>query len=232
MGGSADAPRSGSGPVVFLIHGIDDSGGIFRRMRRGLASAGYRPETVDYTPSDGRLGIDRLAEQIRRPVETRLKSDPGPFGIVGFSMGGLVARALLASEEPLPARPSVFISISSPHNGTWMAWTRLNDAGAQMRPGSPFLARLNERRSSLNGIRLGTIRTPFDLVILPSSSSVLEGARNESVPVLLHPLMASDGRVIRLVIEMLDGTFRAPADQTPLPRADSLLRPPPGPGDG
>ncbi len=208
-------------PVVFLIHGIDDDGSIFCRMGQYLGKSGYRPFVIEYSPSDGRVGIDQLAEQVRPSVEKVLKNNPGRYAVVGFSMGGLVARALFASDSPLSDRPEIFISISSPHAGTWMAWSRLNEAGRQMCPGSSFIDHLNARRSSLDGIRLATIRTPFDLVILPSSSSILPGARNDSVPVLLHPFMVKDKRVICRVIEMLDDVFY-PLKTLPAPRSADL----------
>jgi hypothetical protein len=43
----------------------------------------------------------------------------------------------------------------------------------------------------------------MDLMILPASSSKLEGARERTFPVILHPLMVSDGRVLRAVEEAL-----------------------------
>jgi triacylglycerol lipase len=39
-------------------------------------------------------------------------------------------------------------------------------------------------------------RTPMDLVILPTDSSVWDRAENLSFPVVLHPLMLTSGKVL------------------------------------
>jgi len=59
------------------------------------------------------------------------------------------------------------------------------------------------------------------LMIVPSHSSRLEGARERTVPVILHPLMPRDGRVLRAVEEAL--TVERPEDFSALP-----VTPPPG----
>jgi hypothetical protein len=40
-------------------------------------------------------------------------------------------------------------------------------------------------------------------MILPSSSSTLPWARNDSLLVLMHPLMVLDGRVVRQIVRDL-----------------------------
>ncbi len=192
---------------VLLVHGIDDTGRIFSGMRKHLLKAGYEPLCLDYTPNNGRVGFDFLAQQIGAKIDA-VVADNERFAIVGFSMGGLVVRHVLQSGAT-KRRPEVFVSISSPHEGTLMAWTRWNEGGRQMRRGSPFLNQLRERLPSLQGTRLVTIRTPLDLVILPSTSSLLPGAENHSVPVLLHPLMVHDRRVLKLLVRTLAGSLAA-----------------------
>jgi triacylglycerol lipase len=65
-----------------------------------------------------------------------------------------------------------------------------------MRPGSAFLRRLQATEKSLRGVELISYRTPLDLMILPSTSSIWAPALNLDFPVLLHPLMLSDEDVL------------------------------------
>jgi pimeloyl-ACP methyl ester carboxylesterase len=65
-------------------------------MRRWLEERGYRVLAVDLKPSNGSVGLDKLAEQLREFVECEL-TPAGPFDLVGFSMGGLVSRYCAAT---------------------------------------------------------------------------------------------------------------------------------------
>ena len=68
-----------------------------------------------------------------------------------------------------------------------------------MRPGSVFLRDLNRDRAQLDRIGFTSIWTPFDLMIVPASSSILPVGRSIRVNVPAHAWMVSDPRVLRLV---------------------------------
>jgi triacylglycerol lipase len=75
---------------VLLIHGIDDTAILFERLQARLRDV--RPfHALDLVPNDGKLGLEKLAEQIADYVEDRLDGS-ARFDIVSFSMGGLIAR--------------------------------------------------------------------------------------------------------------------------------------------
>ena len=186
---------------VVLIHGIWDTFHTMRKMERGLRDAGFEPIAINLSPNDGRVCLDVLGEQVRRQIDAQLPHGER-FSIVGFSMGGLVARSYLRQFGD-PKRVETFVSIASPHRGTWMAWLSLNPGGCDMRPGSAFLAAVDADAARFSSTRWVTIRTPFDLVIVPSTSSILPWADNHSVPVLMHPLLVLDGRVLDCTIRAL-----------------------------
>lgn len=188
---------------VVLVHGIWDRPHTLRRLAAALRANGLETLVVTLTPNDGRLGLDALAAQMRDQIDARIPA-ADPFSIVGFSMGGLVARSYLRQFGE-PRRLETFISISSPHRGTWTAWLRGLPGYRDMRPGSAFLAALDADVPRYRATRWITIRTPLDLVILPSSSSILPGARNDAIPVAVHPLMVWDRRVIRRVCAEFTG---------------------------
>ena len=124
--------------------------------------------------------------------------------LVGFSLGGMVSRYYIQRLGGA-ARVRRFVTISSPHGGTVAAYFRWNPGAADMRPGSPFLRELAESADTLKGVEMTTIWTPFDMMIFPSWSSRVAGARERVLPVLAHPWMVRDERACRAVVEALDG---------------------------
>jgi len=82
--------------AVILVHGIFDTSRIFSRMASRLQACGFRPLALNLTPSNGAVGLDLLATQIGMFVDQHL-APAEQFDLVGFSMGGLIARAYLAS---------------------------------------------------------------------------------------------------------------------------------------
>lgn len=186
---------------VLLIHGIDDTDRLFRHMIPWLQSKGLQVHSMNLVPNSGDAGIDELANQLALYIGTRISAGQ-PIDLVGFSMGGLVARYYLQRLGGLE-RVRRFITISSPHNGTWTAFLRGNPGARQMRPRSDFLKHLNRDAAVLDRIQSTTIRTPFDLMIIPSISSELAAARSLRVNVAAHPLMVRDRRVLEWVHKLL-----------------------------
>lgn len=179
---------------VVLVHGIFEKGTAFRMLRKRLENRRIECFVPRLRPSDGRGGLDKLAEGLKRDIDARFGST-GPISIVAFSMGGLVSRHYL-QQLGGAARCETFITISSPHHGTNAAWFYPSAGVRQMRPGSGFLKNLALTESSLDGIRIASFRTPLDLIILPTESSIWERAENRSYLVALHPLMLTSKPVL------------------------------------
>jgi triacylglycerol lipase len=187
----AQAPKAGS---VVLVHGIFENGDNFRMMRKRLQKKGFDCLIPQLKPSDGRGGLDKLADGLMRDIERQFGPDE-PVSIVGFSMGGIVSRHYLQKLGGA-SRCRSFITISSPHQGTHAAWFYPSAGAAQMRPGSTFLAELAATDSKLGAMPVTSYRTPLDLIILPAGNSVWARAENLQFPVLLHPLMLNDREVL------------------------------------
>ncbi len=168
-------------------------------MKEFLESAGQEIHALDLVPSNGELGIGELAGQVARFAETSL---PASFDLVGFSMGGIVGRYYLQRLGGL-SRVRRFITLGSPHHGTYMGWLRGNPGAKQMRRGSAFLQDLNSDADVLRQVDFTSIWTPFDLMILPASSSVITAAKSIRVSVPAHPLLVKDKRVLQLVRDLL-----------------------------
>ena len=186
---------------VLLIHGINDTGALFKRMAAYLQGNGWQVHRLSLTPNNGDAGLDELAEQIASYVQANFVDDQA-LDLVGFSMGGLVSRYYLQRLGGIE-RVRRLITISAPHHGTWTAFLLGNPGARQMRPGSPFLRDLNRDAMMLDRLQVTSIWTPLDLTIVPAKSSVLQTGRTIRVHVAAHPWMVRDRRVLRLVLQAL-----------------------------
>lgn len=172
---------------VVLVHGFLEDGSAFSFLKARLEKRGCECLVPRLRPSDGRGGLERLAEGLKQDIDARCGRDE-PISIVAFSMGGLVSRHYLQNLGGA-ARCDQLITISSPHHGTHAAWLYPSAGAVQMRPNSGFLRNLEAGEDRLGGMPVVSYRTPLDLIILPASSSVWKRAENVSHPALLHPFM-------------------------------------------
>lgn len=179
---------------VVLVHGFLENGSTYRMMRERFEKRGIECLVPKLRPSDGRGGLEALAEQLKKDIEAAYGTHQ-PITIVAFSMGGLVSRQYLQNLGGA-SRCEQLITIASPHQGTRAAWIYPTKGAEQMRPGSEFLRALDASQSKLGDMPVVSYRTPLDLVILPSSNSVWDRAENLDYPVLLHPLMLTSDAVI------------------------------------
>src|ERR1019366_4796641 len=99
--------------TVLYVHGIDDTEALFRRMRPDLERQGRTVHCLNLEPNNGDAGLDGLARQIVPYVESGFKGEQR-IDMVGFSMGGLVARYYIQRLGGIE-RLKRFITISSPH---------------------------------------------------------------------------------------------------------------------
>lgn len=191
-----------------LVHGIFNSGRVFRTMVRHLQKNNIQCHIIQLKPSWGGAPIESLAHQLDSFIKNRIANN-NPFSLIGFSMGSLVCRYYL---QKLYHENNVshFFSICGPHHGTLWAWFWIGKGTHQMKFRSPFLTDLNNNQHLLKDIPTVSYRTPFDQVIIPSKSSCLENAENIVYPLLSHQWMPHSRRVINHIIQ----TIQSPSDQT------------------
>ena len=195
--GGAGQPRVVPPPRterVVLVHGFLENGQTFKMLKKRLESRGVRCFVPRLRPSDGRGGLENLAVRLKQDIEVEFGTEM-PISIVAFSMGGLVSRVYLQNLGGAK-RCENLITISSPHQGTNAAWAYPTKGAEQMRPGSQFLVDLRGTEDQLGKMPVVSYRTPMDLVILPPTRSIWERADNLEFPVLMHPLMMTDAKVL------------------------------------
>jgi triacylglycerol lipase len=190
----------GMNPVI-LVHGISDTHHKLRFIQRALEMQGLSVYAIDLRPNNGDGKLDILAQQLKDFID-RWVPPTQNIDLIGFSMGGLVSRYYIQRLGGLH-RLSRFITISSPHKGTIAAYFSPREGCVQMRPHSDFLQDLNGTMDQLNEVNFVSIWTPFDLIILPPNSSELPVGENIPLPVLTHPLMVRDHRVINRIVNLL-----------------------------
>lgn len=194
-------PDTTKARAVVLVHGIFDTSRIFARMAHRLKERGFRTLAPDLAPSSGSSGLDQLAEQLQRFIESNLAAEER-FDIVGFSMGGLIGRYYVQRLGG-SQRVGHLITISAPHHGTLVAYSLGSRGAKQMRPGSAFLQDLNRDATSLRQTKFASLWTPFDLMIVPAHSSRLGIGEEIKFHVLLHPWMLRDERCLGTVMRLL-----------------------------
>jgi pimeloyl-ACP methyl ester carboxylesterase len=111
------APLSDDRVPVVLVPGIGGSPRDFADLAPHLQRAGFQPVYFVY-PSG--MALDKAAEQLgKRLRELVERHDVDRLVVIGHSMGGVVAKALLDEidvEDDLPSW-RLFVSISSPFGG-------------------------------------------------------------------------------------------------------------------
>ena len=186
---------------IFLVHGFWDTGKVFRRLQRELTAAGHVCFAPTLHPRDGRHGLDDLARKLAVQIDAALKPDE-PLAIVGFSMGCLVSRFYiqhLRGDRSIKA----FFAISGPLRGTAMAYFYPSKGARDMRFRSQFLRGLDASANRLEGLALHTYFTPYVLMIIPSTSSRLNGAVEVRIKAWLHPLMLTNHQLSNDIVSKL-----------------------------
>lgn len=235
-------------PVV-LIPGWHGDAASFGRMIPALQAAGLTvldfdpgspgPQALSYAPTGDGQHIPDLAGAVVRPaIEAALARagyPPGaPVDMVGYSMGGLVARYLI-EKAGWAGRVGTLVMLGTPNHGTFEAWVpgtvggfgRWNATGGDMRPGSPFLRTMDpfeppgERYVAIGGAPpwLPLPRHDYDGDgvahghdgLVPSESPFLSGDEHYLVPAH-HGALPADPQAVALVVSALG---RRPAGAPP-----------------
>lgn len=200
--------RPGPGaPVVVCLHGLYHNAAAFLALRPALVRAGLDRVLC---PSFRSLGTDfeteagRLLAGIRRTVPV-----DAPLLFLGHSLGGLLARRLMA-EPDIARRTLAAVTLGTPHRGTGLALLAVGRLGRSLRPAGPLLAALDALPDP-PGATLVALGSPADNIVIPLDGLEvrrpgwsLEGTRPVShVAMLYHPA------VIARAVDILARAARA-----------------------
>jgi triacylglycerol lipase len=182
---------------VLLVHGISDTEAVFHKMAGYLRQRAWSVYTLDLVPNNGDAGLDVLAKQVANYVAANFAPEQ-TLDLVAFSMGGIVSRYYIQRLGGIN-RVQRFLTISSPHYGTVIAYGSQRPGCLQMRPNSAFLKDLNADAVMLKQLNFTSIWTKYDLMIVPANSSQMPLGREVVLPVALHPWMLKDSGCLAVV---------------------------------
>jgi pimeloyl-ACP methyl ester carboxylesterase len=200
--GRTPVPPGRAPHPVLLIHGILCNRAVWRRLRPLLERAGFAPvRAVNLEPLCA--SIEQHAQRLA-PVVLALQRDCGgaPVRLVGHSMGGLVARALLRQLGPQAIER--IVTLGTPHHGTTLARGLRWPATREMAPQSPWLAQLNDAQEGRLAVPLHSVYSLDDNLVAPARSAQLRGAELRELRGIGHFGLLVHRHVLSEVIAALE----------------------------
>lgn len=193
---------SGAPTPVLLIPGWSDTARVLRPCHEFLVSAGWPERSVHSLSFRDPHGsnLDHAAEIGAAARALKASTGAARIAVVAHSMGGLALREYLTQGGHATVHTAIFAG--TPHRGTWLAWLAWGPGGAEMRPGSAFLERLNATPVPPS-VRAICLRTPIDTRVVPGGSAWLEGAACHTVRLPTHPRMLRHGATLQLIRSLL-----------------------------
>ena len=134
--GSANASKRPGVEQVVLLHGIARSSAHMQELERFLEQKGYQVFNLDYPSTEYRL--DKIAALVAADIRQRM-NPARPVHFVGYSLGGIVARAVVNKYRP--DNLGRVVQLASPNGGSevadllksnWFYETFLGPAGQQL----------------------------------------------------------------------------------------------------
>jgi hypothetical protein len=183
--------------VVFLLHGVLATAGVFELLERRLRQSGIEHvASFSYHPL-------RSVESLAR--ELAAACDPMPararIHLVGHSLGGVVSQyyvRLLGGA----ARVTQTISLASPFRGTTLldsvpsSLGRIAPITRELAPGSPLLSRLLE---GAEGIPHTSLVAAQDQLVTPVESAIFPWGESITIEGVGHNALLFDEGAARLV---------------------------------
>ena len=187
-------------PLV-LVHGLWDGPNLFRRLIKKL----HDPDLEIFSPhlshGLGVVPLRKLAEDLDKRIYS-IFGDTTHIDILGFSMGGVIARIWL-QEFGGSCRTKRFFSVGSPQNGTLPALPVprfLLPSIADMKIGSQLIKDLNRSSYKLNCLKCFSYFCKWDVMVCPGWKAVLPIGLNRSIPVFTHQQLILDNKSISTIV--------------------------------
>lgn len=186
---------------VLLVHGYRCNRGTWWWLRRRLEAAGQCVATVNLEPEFA--DIDHYADHLAHRIEEVCAATGSEqLALVGHSMGGLAIRAYLRRYGP--GRVAKVMSLGTPYHGSLLAWFARGPNGRQMRPGDPWLMKLNADLA-VCPVPLTAVFSDRDNYVLPQSRQALAGASNRMLHGVGHLALVFSEQTAGLMLEWLAG---------------------------
>jgi triacylglycerol lipase len=210
--GVAMGPIGGAEDVVFLLHGVLATAGVFGPLEARLRRAGVEHvASFTYLPF---RGVASLSQELRTaclriPERARLH-------LVGHSLGGVVARHFV-QEGGGGARVRQTISLASPFHGTEVVrrlpsgLAHLTPLTRELAPDSELLGRLREPGRWQAGVPHTSFVAAGDMMVTPASSAAFPHGEVIVIEGVGHNALLFDAGVAEQVCERIVAAREADA---------------------
>ena len=186
---------------VLLVHGFFCNRGLWNPWLKALHADGVPFIAVDLEPIFGPIdAYGPILAHAARQLQGATGLAPV---IVAHSMGGLAARAWMATTPDAPCHR--LITIATPHAGTQLS-LNANSRRAnirQMRRGSEWLAHLASRESAALRGKFICFWSHCDNIVIPPRSATLTGADNRHLAATPHVHMVYRAEVFEALRQAL-----------------------------
>lgn len=211
------------GDYVVLLHGVARTSKSMGKLQAAFEKANYRVLNIDYPSRSAPIG--QLAEAIHPLIENLQVEEGRKIHFVGYSMGGLVARAYI--EKYRPAALGRVVLLGTPNGGSEVAdflkdnklfhWA-YGPAGQDLRTDAQLAALLGVVDYDM-GVVAGTstldpissyliIKGPNDGKVSVASTKV-EGMKEHVVLPVTHTFMPANKAVIAQALHFIGhGSFK------------------------
>ncbi len=190
-------------PVV-LIHGLWNSGEIFNLFIKKLDDKNIEYFAPTLKHDFGKISIIEITKSLNKLIIEKYGYEK-KIDIIGFSMGGLIARNWIYRFEGYK-RTEKFISIGSPHFGTLTAQlvpSFLLKGISEMKISSRFLIDLSKFDYLLENVECISFFTNWDLMVFPGWKAYLPRGNSYSLRIFKHKDLIRDERAIEVIFKEL-----------------------------
>ena len=186
---------------IVLLHGLWNNPTIFNSLANKLEGMNIKIHAPYFPHYFGRIDLLDLAKILDEYISMNLESNI-KVNLLGFSMGGLIARIWLQKMNGA-SKTKRFISVGSPHKGTFLAQmipSYLFAGIAQMKRKSSLIMELNSDYSLLKDIECISFFCPWDLMVLPGWQAILPVGEKFSIPVAFHRQLITSPIAIEILV--------------------------------
>ena len=189
---------------IILIHGLWNTSSIFSHITQKLDDIGIEYFAPTLMHSYGMTSIIDLTNILNELILEKYGLEK-EIDILGFSMGGIIARYWLQKFNG-NKRTRRLISIGSPHKGTLMAQLvpKFPFRGiSEMKINSQFLKELAKNDCFLDGIECISFFTYWDLMVFPGWWTNLNIGEKIPVKVYKHRNLVRNNFSVEKIIERI-----------------------------
>lgn len=220
--GRGEPPPTDSGIPVLFVHGLADGESVVSPLRRGICGVGpFIPVGYNALRPDIRTAARALGGQ----VELACAHSAGrPVVVIGYSLGGLIARYYvqrLGGDAYVP----LVITLATPHGGTATALLASpHPLLRQLRQGSELLTELAGPAAGCR-TRFVAFYSDLDEAVIPAARGRIDHpdlkARNVLVPGVghltlpLHPPVIDQVRSLLTAAQQVTFAVRPPHGNSP-----------------